>query len=33
MRTMSHPVTKKRIFWVGEMLRLGLDVAGIEFSD
>src|ERR1700685_4473911 len=25
MRTMSHPVAKKRIFWVRDVERLGLD--------
>src|SRR5579862_2227538 len=28
MSTMSHPVVKKRIFWVRDMLRLGLVADG-----
>ena len=40
MRTMSHPVVKKSIFWVRDMLRLGFGVVepsgvgvGVEVSD
>src|SRR5215475_10140188 len=33
MRTMSHPVVKKRIFWVRDMERLGLSaVSGVLLS-
>jgi len=32
MRTMSHPVTKKRIFWVREMERFGLGAGDSVFE-